>query len=245
MLVDIPQEDYEFLKGLQHELLTQSNDGQADPIYWVVGEIRNKGLNEMQILIDDSKFTLDEINERIEMWLDEEQNESARDEYELVDQDDADQLAEFYNRWMSYDHSTAYPVEVKEEHFISKETGAFLTKRACKEYIERFGYNHSNPHTYAMTAYRNFEYDHLLKIIKSLGESPWIDAKERKPEAVEQKEFGHRRLSKQVLCVYEDGKCHVERYDHDCGCWRWANSYGQMREPKMWRYIDIPEGGAI
>lgn len=71
----------------------------------------------------------------------------------------------------------------------------------------------------------------------------WIDAKEHKPEAVEQKEFGARKLSRQVLCVYDDGKCHVERYDHDCNCWRWANGYGQMHEPKMWRYIDIPEGG--
>ena len=169
MEIQVSKEDYEFLKDLQHELLTQANDCQADPIYWCVEEIRNKGLNEMQILIDDSQFTLDEINERIEMWLDEEQNESARDEYELVDQDDADQLAEFYNRWMSYDHSTAYPIEVKEEYFISKETGAFLTKRACKEYIERFGYNHSNPHTYAMTAYRNFEYARLLKILKTIS----------------------------------------------------------------------------
>lgn len=71
----------------------------------------------------------------------------------------------------------------------------------------------------------------------------WKCTQECKPEAVEQKEFGHRRLSKQVLCVYEDGKCDVERYDHDCGCWRSANGYGQMFEPKMWRYIDIPEGG--
>lgn len=71
--------------------------------------------------------------------------------------------------------------------------------------------------------------------------NPWISVKERKPEAVEQKEFGYRRLSKQVLCVYEDGKCHVERYDHNCNCWRWANGYGQMYEPKMWRYIDTPK----
>jgi len=168
MEIQVSKEDYEFLKDLQHELLTQADDGQADPIYWGVEEIRDKGLNEMQIFIDDSRFTLDEINERIETWLDEEQNDAARDEYELTDQDDADQLAEFYNRWMSYNHSTAYPVEVKEEYFISKDTGAFLTKRACKEYIERFGYNHSNPHTYAMTAYRNFEYARLLKILKTI-----------------------------------------------------------------------------
>lgn len=73
--------------------------------------------------------------------------------------------------------------------------------------------------------------------------NPWISVEERLPDAVDSKEFGHRRLSKQVLCVYEDGKCHVVRYDHNCNCWRWANGYGQMHEPKMWQYIDIPEGG--
>jgi hypothetical protein len=54
------------------------------------------------------------------------------------------------------------------EERISRETGAFLTKRACKEYIERYGYNHSKPHTYALTAYRNFELARLLKILKTM-----------------------------------------------------------------------------
>jgi len=36
-----------------------------------------------------------------------------------------------------------------------------------KEYIEKYGYNHNQPRTYAMTAYRNFELMHLLKILKN------------------------------------------------------------------------------
>lgn len=83
----------------------------------------------------------------------------------------------------------------------------------------------------------------MAKFVDNNQPNPWVSAKENKPEAVEQKEFGHRRLSKQVLAMHEDGKCHVVRYDYDCQCWRWANGYGQMFEPKMWRYIDIPEGG--
>ena len=56
-----------------------------------------------------------------------------------------------------------------EEHSrVSEETGAFLTKRACQEYICRYGYNHSRPHTYAMTAYRNYELARLLKILKTM-----------------------------------------------------------------------------
>jgi len=34
----------------------------------------------------------------------------------------------------------------REEHSrVSEVTGAFLTKRACQEYISSYGYNHSRP----------------------------------------------------------------------------------------------------
>ena len=56
---------------------------------------------------------------------------------------------------------------VKREE-LSTRTGAFLTKEACKKYIERYRYNHSEPHTYAMTAYRNFELGRLLDILKNI-----------------------------------------------------------------------------
>lgn len=37
-MILISDEDYEFLKDLQHELNTQENDGEAEPIYWGVME---------------------------------------------------------------------------------------------------------------------------------------------------------------------------------------------------------------
>ena len=39
MKINISQEDYEFLKHLQHELNVQENDGNAEPVYWGVSEI--------------------------------------------------------------------------------------------------------------------------------------------------------------------------------------------------------------
>ena len=39
--IQISDEDYEFLAELQHELVTQDNDGNADPVYW--GGDGNKG----------------------------------------------------------------------------------------------------------------------------------------------------------------------------------------------------------
>lgn len=42
--IQISEEDYEFLKDLQHELNTQENDGQADPIYWSVMDYITEGV---------------------------------------------------------------------------------------------------------------------------------------------------------------------------------------------------------
>ena len=36
--IKINEQDYEFLKDLQHELNTQDNDGTADPLYWMAEE---------------------------------------------------------------------------------------------------------------------------------------------------------------------------------------------------------------
>jgi hypothetical protein len=59
-------------------------------------------------------------------------------------------------------------VWVDNKYELSTYTGAFLTKRACKEYIDKYGYNHSNPHTYAMTAIRNPEYETLINILETM-----------------------------------------------------------------------------
>lgn len=42
----LSQVDYDFLKDLQHELNTQTNDGNADPVYWGVMESGKKRLSE-------------------------------------------------------------------------------------------------------------------------------------------------------------------------------------------------------
>jgi len=36
MKIEVTQEQYEFLKNLQHELLTQPTDGNANPVFWGV-----------------------------------------------------------------------------------------------------------------------------------------------------------------------------------------------------------------
>lgn len=37
------------------------------------------------------------------------------------------------------------------------------------KYIENFGYNHNDPKTYCMHAFRNFELEKLINIIKKIN----------------------------------------------------------------------------
>lgn len=58
---------------------------------------------------------------------------------------------------------------MEEDDVLSQTTNCFLTKKAAQEYIKNYSYNHTNPRIYAMTAYRNFEFEHLLNILTNLN----------------------------------------------------------------------------
>lgn len=167
-IIQISDEDYEFLKDLQHELNTQTNDGNADPVYWGVMETREVGVpdgcgDERIYLGDGGTETLEGAvayvgshvfyDEDIEAW-----NE--------VDKTNIDDVVTFCREKLKISEARIVDVEKRSE--ISRLTGAFLTKRACQQYIDRYGYNHDQPRTYAMTADRNFEFEHLLKILKTM-----------------------------------------------------------------------------
>ena len=165
----ISDEDYEFLKDLQHELNNQETDCQADPIYWSVMEYRKEaapeGCGEAVIYDGDGVMTLEEsiqyVDENIRYY-----NKDVQEQWEEVDKDLIGEVADFICDKMGTPGCSV--VWQQEKQIISQETGAFITKRACQEYIKRFGYNHNRPHTYAMTAWRNFELERLLKILKTM-----------------------------------------------------------------------------
>lgn len=178
MNIEISQEDYEFLKDLQNELNTQENDGNADPVFWGVEETVEEcrgGDGEYggdpYITYDDGKWSLEEAIEEVEDELKnnpEYSDEWLHKEWEEVDKSCAEDVYEFMTDMLHWEgiYGVVYVEEVKR---VTPFTGAFITKRACKEYIKKYGYNHNDPHTYAMTAYRNFELGRLIHILKSLN----------------------------------------------------------------------------
>lgn len=177
MKIELSNEDYEFLKELQNELNVQENDGNADPVFWGVEETVEEcrgGDGEYggdpYITYDDGKWSLEEAIEEVEDELKnnpEYSDEWLHKEWEEVDKSCAEDVYEFMTEMLHWEgiYGVVYVENVKR---VTPFTGAFITKRACKEYIKKYGYNHNDPHTYAMTAYRNFELGRLINILKNL-----------------------------------------------------------------------------
>lgn len=169
------KEDIEFLRELQHELNTQEHDGQAAPRYWGIEEthleMTHDGEGEPYIITydGDNQYTLKEYIEKIdEELVNEDFAESIIDEWNYnTDKSDANEVLDFANTYINtYDD---YLVWLKETMRISKETGCFLTKRAAKNYLEKNYYHHNEGHTYAMTAWRNPEFEHLMNILQTMN----------------------------------------------------------------------------
>jgi hypothetical protein len=167
----LSQVDYDFLKDLQHELNTQTNDGNADPVYWGVmedcEELTFEGEGEVRIPYDDGAYDLEELVADIDADS-EDFSLSVKEEWNSLDKNDVDEVMSFVNKNWNEGNIIGEPYWVEIKDKISRYAGAFLTKRACQEYIKRYGYNHRNPRTYAMTAYRNLELERLLNILKTM-----------------------------------------------------------------------------
>lgn len=171
--IEIPQEDYDFLKELQHELNTQETDGQADPIYWSVMEkhevLSRSAFSSPRVPFDDGAYTYEELLELVKENI-EDYDQEIRDEWQNdIDQEDIEEVAKFACERMGFDNINYDDIYyVEDEDRVSMFSGAFLTKRACLQHIETNKYHYTEPHSYANTAYRNYELERLLKILKTM-----------------------------------------------------------------------------
>lgn len=107
----------------------------------------------------------DYINENYYENFTDEQKEEWDDITEDVEDMSAWSVEHFLEDNNIIDNVNCFDVE--ETDILSQETGCFLTYRAAKEYLDKFGYNHPDARPYAMTAYRNFELERLLNIIST------------------------------------------------------------------------------
>lgn len=161
----ISKEDIKFLKDLQHELNTQVTDGQADPRYWVIIQQKERpapeGCGAPRFYVGDcGVFTREDFIEQLE---DEYISDEQKEAWSEVDKNDMDEIQEFAVETLKIpDVSIVY---VTTEDVLTGDSNCFLTKKACKEHIEKYWYNYTRPRTYALTAFRNKEFERVLNIL--------------------------------------------------------------------------------
>jgi len=166
------KDDIEFLKDLQHELLTQPNDGNANPLYWSIVEEKKVYTPDghwfyTEYILNDQTFTFEELIEYINDYVKDLSN-NVQVEWDCVYKADPEDVENFIRYTLKEDRLERLEYNYDTSHLV-KDTGCFITKRAAQHYVDTNSHNHHNPRTYAMTAYRNFEYERLLKILKELN----------------------------------------------------------------------------
>ena len=181
---NLNEEDIEFLKELSHELNTQPNDGNADPVFWGIRqEISSPPLQDGY----GDTYVIWESSEGHEVYNSEDNNLDKFIEYmqqEDIEDEDGNELSpedirkEIEDNYLDepYDFIREHNLEdsygegtINYEYQLTDQTGAFLTKRAAQEHIKLNHYHYNKPHTYAMTAWRNYEFEQLIKILKKLN----------------------------------------------------------------------------
>jgi len=172
------KEDIEFLKELQHEMLTQDHLCQANPRFWVVKQdVTDYWVNDdadgifiYSSQAGDSVFEggLEEVTEWIKK-LDNIENckfdvcyvEFVYEEEEFAIGDASD-LQSFLDEYDKDNYSVG---EYRTREEIVPNT-MFLTLRECKEHIESNSHHYNKPHSYAMTAWRSPQVQRLYEILE-------------------------------------------------------------------------------
>ena len=157
----------DYARELKKEFETQDHDCQAHPRFWVIMDYRWDTCMEG----DEEEFivclpTLDVFGQPSQDFLDDQKEfaeEYGPDFLEDLQEIECDvTLLEFLKKHFC---EQAYLVPVREGSYIVPNT-FFLTKQDAKDYLRKYGYNHSpKAHTYAMTAIRSPKFEKLIDLI--------------------------------------------------------------------------------
>lgn len=173
MLRSVTKKDIEFLKNLQHEMLTQETDYEAPSRYWVVAQHeRNYGCaadcSYGSSMFDPSAAelvgdTVDEVKKHVSGYYDFEFDEEDEEVSEIIDLED---LAKYLNKNLEDGFYVSY---YSLNHSVQQEGTFFLTKRECQEHI-KYNRHHYNEtvHTYANTIFRSPQVEKLYEILENV-----------------------------------------------------------------------------
>jgi len=189
-MLGIDKKDIEFLKELQHEMLTQDSICQASPRFWVVqGTVKEYGIDSEydcngSELIWDSETFAEDIDDAMKKFRDgyydifqdkgiairkkegywQFSKNRGKDITEVYDLDD---IKDFMEEELGYDNVDVVNYRNVDKNF---ENTMFLTNRECKAHIKTNYYHYpKDAHSYAMTAWRASEVEKLWDILDRIN----------------------------------------------------------------------------
>lgn len=182
--IKLSNEDLDFLIRLKDRLNTQKNDYQAHPVFWGIGENKRiygvdenyeydgVSLVDYDLIFDCSDEDFDNFLEYILENYEEEYDKkySFKNSLRNIMEDfyDVESIHEWSIVWLKEFGYNFQKVYYRNNHEVSKETGCFLTKEECIKHIKSNRYHYKNPHPYAMTAWRNREFERLIDIVRNI-----------------------------------------------------------------------------
>lgn len=189
----ITKAEIDFLINLQNELNTQTNDGNAQPIYWTIMDfMRDYNVEDgtpvlcnasEQITLESNKEIADYIKEELDIYV------HAYDDYtitliEMLNDDEKDEniikehIANgdehiLWNMDECEDFLKQYESDWEIRHYEEKSfivnNLMFLTRQSAEEHLKAKSHHYSdNAHTYAMTALYNPIVEKLWKILREV-----------------------------------------------------------------------------
>lgn len=173
------KEDRNFLKELQHEMLTQDTVGQADPRFWVIMQKeRIYGIEDGYgdsgcVVTHESEEFADNIEDCIE-WI---CNNYDKDDFDAIEKELFEELLQCSSLESFVDLGNELIGDFQLVRYVEVDNivpdTLFLTYRECEEHIKRNYYHYKeNAHPYAMTAWRSPQVERLYKIIQNTN---WED----------------------------------------------------------------------
>ena len=166
-------EDLKFFKQLKEDMLNGNDCYQAHPRFWMIMDYEDRPVpedygGEYKIIWDGNYYTVDTLKTYLLTYKDDLDEEEQEDfEESLNNCDELDEIIDVIGNYDLYiDTDEWYEVYLKSTPFISRLTGAFLTKEDAEAYLKANHYHHSpKAHTYALTGIRNPRLEKLLDII--------------------------------------------------------------------------------
>lgn len=156
-MIEVTDEQYEFLMNLSKEINTQDNRITADPIFCVYQKVMTpmpEGCGEEGWINEDGNLLTDEdINE-----IADEYNEEHKDDKEKTEfKDDEEILEELEYRKVNYEF---------KDVLVSGQP--YFSEKAAQDHIDCNHYHYHKPFTYVESAWRNDEWQVIRGIIIGL-----------------------------------------------------------------------------